>query len=146
MKQVDETRIGPLLASVCRAHAIRVDQAMECTGLYRGQAILLMVLSENDGQTHSELAEKLAISPAAVTKVIKRLEAMQYLQRQSDPADDRVSRVFLREEGRAVIQRIREIFQQVDQILVGSISDEEQKSLGKLLMQVYNNLTQPFPS
>jgi hypothetical protein len=30
---------------------------MERIGLYRGQAILLMILSRHDGITHSEIAE-----------------------------------------------------------------------------------------
>jgi len=86
--------LGWLLVSVCRLHYTRVDQSMDQIGLYRGQAFLLMTLSRLDGMTHSEIAEKLEISPAAVTKVSKRMEQAQYLLRRADPADERVSRVF----------------------------------------------------
>jgi DNA-binding MarR family transcriptional regulator len=76
--------------------------------------------------------------------VIKRLEELNYLQRQPDLADERISRVFLKEEGWAEIHQIKDAFQQIDQVLLSNLSHEEQKTLHKLLMQVYSNLlTQP---
>ena len=77
--------------------------------------------------------------------MIKRLEELNYLQRQPDLADERISRVFLEEEGWAVIHQIKDAFQQIDQILLGNLSQEEQNTLFKLLMQVYSNLlTRPL--
>jgi len=141
----DKVMIGHLVANIARLQASRADRFMEQIGLYRGQAILLLILSHKDGLTHSEIAGKLEISPAAVTKVIKRLEELKYLQRQPDPADERISRVFLEEEGWAVIHQIKDAFQQIDQILLGNLSQEEQNTLFKLLMQVYSNLlTRPL--
>jgi DNA-binding MarR family transcriptional regulator len=77
--------LGRLLVSVCRLHHTRADQSMDQIGLYRSQAILLMTLSQRDGMMHSEIAEQLEISPAAATKVIKRMEQAQYLQPPSRP-------------------------------------------------------------
>jgi DNA-binding MarR family transcriptional regulator len=87
------------MVNVCRLHHKRADQSMDQVGLYRGQAFLLMILSQHDGMTHSEIAENLEISPAAATKVIKRMEQAGYLQRQADPADERISRVYLQDKG-----------------------------------------------
>ena len=139
-KPMEDVKIGLLLVNIGRQHAIRADQSMERIGLFRGQAILLITLSKQDGLTHSEIAEKLEISPAAATKVIKRMEALNYLQRRSDPTDERISRVFLQEEGWAVIQQIRRAFEQIDQVLLSNLSKEEQDTLIKLLKQVYENL------
>ena len=75
-KNQDEIKIGPLMANIGRLHATRADRFMDRIGLFRGQAFLLMILSEQDGLTHSEIADKLEISPAAATKVIKRMEAL----------------------------------------------------------------------
>ena len=135
-----EIKIGHLLAGIGRLHACRTDQVMDRIGLYRGQAILLMVLSKKDGLTHSEISEKLGISPAAATKVIKRMESMNYLQRRSDPTDERISRVYLEQEGRAVIQQVRHVFEQVDQVLLNNLSPEEQADLIRMLLQVHANL------
>lgn len=136
----DEIKIGGLMANIGRLHSKRAHQIMEQVGLYRGQAFLLMILSRQDGLTHSEIAEKLEISPAAATKVIKRMEALHYVQRRPDPMDERVSRVFLEEEGQALNQQIRHAFDQIDQVLVSNLTPEEQSTLVALLMKMYHNL------
>lgn len=139
-KNPDDIRIGLLLANIGRLHSTQADRSVERIGLYRGQAILLMILSDHDGLTHSEIAEKLEVSPASATKVIKRMEALNYCQRRSDPADERVSRVFLEEKGWAVIHQIRNAFEQLDQVLLGNLSPDEQITLIKLLRKVYDRL------
>lgn len=135
-----EMHVGHLIVTISRMLSSRADRTMERVGLYRGQAILLMILSEQDGLTHSEMAEKLEISPAAATKVIKRLEELNYLQRQADPADERVSRLSLREEGWAVIHHIKSTFAENEQVLLGDFSAEEQEMLKTLLLKLYANL------
>jgi DNA-binding MarR family transcriptional regulator len=136
----DELKFGQLMANIGRLHSTRADQVTERIGLYRGQAVLLMTLSEQDGLTHSEIAEKLEISPSAATKVIKRLETLNYLRRMPDPSDERISHVFLQEEGRAVIHQIIDAFDQIDQILLGKMNADEQNTLVKLLSKVYVSL------
>lgn len=128
------------MADIGRLQGSRLDRYFEKIGLYRGQAILLVILSEQDGLTHSEIAEKLCISPAAATKVIKRLEGLNYLQRRADPADERVSRVYLKEDGQAVIQEIRSIFRQVDEKLMAIFTPEEQELLARLLLRLVTYL------
>jgi predicted DNA-binding protein YlxM (UPF0122 family) len=74
MSNHEKEMLGKLLVFVCRLHGTKADRFFEQLGLYRGQAFLLRVLSKKDGLTHSEIAEILEISPAAATKVIKRME------------------------------------------------------------------------
>ena len=136
----DEIKFGMLMANIGRLHAKQADRFMERFGLYRGQAILLKILSENDGQTHSEIAEKLEISPAAATKVIKRMEALNYVKRTPDPTDERISRVFILEEGTSMVHQIENTFDQIDQILLNNFSIAEQRTLIQLLWKVYTNL------
>jgi MarR family transcriptional regulator, organic hydroperoxide resistance regulator len=140
IKNPEEIKPGMLLANIGRLHSKRADKYMDRFGLYRGQAILLKILKEKDGLTHSEIAEKLEISPAAATKVIKRMETLNYVRRQSDPADERVSRVFIQEEGTAVVQQIESAFEQMDKVLLSNLDPEEQRMLVKLLWKVYASL------
>jgi DNA-binding MarR family transcriptional regulator len=136
----NQVTIGRLMANVCRLQATRIDQLMEALGLYRGQAILLIILSENDGLAHSEIAERLQISPAAATKVIKRMEKLNYLQRRPDLDDERISRVYIQDDGRALIAQIREVFKKVNEIILTNISPAEQETLRELLSHIHVNL------
>jgi DNA-binding MarR family transcriptional regulator len=140
MRIENDPPLGRLLANLCRLQATRVDQLMDEIGLYRGQGFLLVILSKQDGLTHSEIAEILRISPSAATKVIKRLEKLGFLQRQPDPADERLSRVFLLDEGRAVIDRIHTAFGKINQLMTTDITLEEQDLLRDLLQRMQANL------
>jgi hypothetical protein len=39
--------LGRLMVNVCRLHHKRANQSMDQIGLYRGQAFLLMILSQH---------------------------------------------------------------------------------------------------
>ena len=132
--------LGRLLANLGRTHSMRVDQLMDGIGLFRGQAILLMTLAEQDGLTHSEIAERLCISPAAISKVIKRLEGLGYLQRTPDPADERLSRVYLLEDGRVMVDDIHRVFREMNTRLVNGFSPQELVVLRDFLGRMIDNL------
>ncbi len=136
----DDIPLGRLLGDTCRLQAIRIDQLMDELGVFRSQAIVLIILSEHDGLTHSEIAEKLRVSPAAATKVIKRLEQLHYLQRRPDPSDERLSRVYMLEDGRAILQQIKAVFHRVHCLMFADISAEEQADLRRILSHMYTNL------
>lgn len=136
----DEKTLGQLIHMIGRMQTVRADQRMEYIGLRRGQARLLLMLSNHDGVTHTEIADKLDVSPAAATKAIKRMEALGYLQRRPDPGDERVSRVYLLEGGQALIHQIQKIFREVDQLLLRDLSAEDQTMLSQPLEKMYHNL------
>lgn len=140
MNLEQEIPIGRLLGNLCRLQATRADQLMEQIGLYRGQGMLLVILSRQDGLTHSEIAERLQISASAATKVIKRLEKLNYLQRQPDAHDERISRVFLKPDGLAVIDQIHAAFFRINAVLSEGISLKEQEQLRSLIGRIHNNL------
>ena len=89
---------------------------------------------------NSEIAKKLEISAAAATKVIKRMEALHYIHRAPDPSDERISRVFLEEEGWRVINQIKTAFSKIDKILFCNLSPQEQSTLVMLLTRIYDSL------
>lgn len=141
-----DIRVGHIVASIARLQANMADRCMEHIGLYRGQAFLLMILSREDGMNHSEIASRLEISPGAVTKVIKRLESAGYLERRADPTDERISRVFLREEGQNITHQIETAFDQIDQTLLVDLSPIEKEELTGLLKREYASLMSKAPN
>ena len=56
-----------------------------------------------------EIAANLGVTSQAVSKSVRELEALGYVDRWGDPADGRVRRVALTERGRAVLEDGREI-------------------------------------
>jgi DNA-binding MarR family transcriptional regulator len=136
----NEIKIGMLLGNIGRLHATRANWFWERIGLFRGQAILLIILAEQDGLPHSEIARKLGVTPGALTKVVRRMETLQYVERRPDPLDERVSRVFLQAEGWAKIHEISQTFELIDRALVNNMTEEQQSTLIELLQMVFTNL------
>ena len=95
-----------LLGRVGKAHRYLVRQSLEESGLHRGQPLLLSALNKQDGMSHSELAERLEVAPPTITNMVKRLERHLLVERRRDESDERVSRVFITEEGIALISKV----------------------------------------
>lgn len=147
MKSMENTHeLGRMLFLISRLHSTRADQYMDQIGLYRGQGMLLKFIAHHDGLTHSEVAEKLRISPAAVTKVIKRLEELQYLRRQADPKDERISRIFIQPEGLKKFEEIDQCFQQLDKVIFQGFSESELEELQGFITRMQANLRNNSPS
>jgi MarR family transcriptional regulator, organic hydroperoxide resistance regulator len=140
MIQSEEGKIGHCLMNVCRMRGKMADQFMGKKRLFRGQGILLMFISQNRGLTQTEIADWLKISPSAATKVIKRLEQEGYLERRSDEKDDRVSRVFIRPAGLAVIEDVESTFKRLDDKTFMGFTKDELNSFGNYLVRIQENL------
>jgi MarR family transcriptional regulator, organic hydroperoxide resistance regulator len=80
-------------------------KGLEELGLTYPQWIAIVALWEQDGQTVSELGEKMFLESNTLTPVLKKLETMGYLRRQRDPADERQVRISLTDEGRLLRQK-----------------------------------------
>jgi DNA-binding MarR family transcriptional regulator len=71
-------------------------------GLTMTQLRLMFALFQQDGITVSTLAQRMDISPSAMTGIIDRLRKSKLIRRRADPRDRRVTRIYLTEEGRAL--------------------------------------------
>ena len=80
-------------------------KGLEDLGLTYPQWIAIVALWEQDGQTVSELGEKMFLESNTLTPVLKKLETMGYLRRQRDPADERQVRISLTEAGRLLREK-----------------------------------------
>ncbi|MFK8331754.1 MarR family winged helix-turn-helix transcriptional regulator [Pseudomonas sp. BJa5] len=81
---------------------------LEQLGLTYTQFITIVALWEQDSQTVGSLGEKLFLESNTLTPILKKLEAMGYLQRQRDPADERQVRIKLTAQGRALRKELPE--------------------------------------
>jgi DNA-binding MarR family transcriptional regulator len=64
------------------------------------QFIAMVALWGQDGQTVGELGERLCLQSNTLTPMLKRLEALAYIKRTRDSADERQVRIHLTETGR----------------------------------------------
>ena len=75
---------------------------LEPLGLTYPQYLVMLVLWEQDGLTVKEIGHQLHLDSGTLTPVLKRLQALGYVQRSRDLPDERQVRVTLTEKGRAI--------------------------------------------
>lgn len=78
-------------------------------GLTYPQYLALVSLWTDDDRTVGSLGAALGLESSTLTPLLKRLEALGHLTRSRDPADERVVRVKLTPQGRALQEKARHI-------------------------------------
>lgn len=139
-KSLDPKSLDHLLAQVCRLHHARIHELLQNTGVFRGQPPVLEALMERDGQTHSELLERLHVKPATMTRMVQRMKRAGMLTTRRDPADKRVSRVYITARGRDVRTELAQAFATSEADAFAGFTLEERVLLRRFLMQIRENL------
>ena len=106
---------------------------MQELGIYPGQISVLGLLAYKDGLSQREIAEHLRIKPPTVNVTVQRLEKAGFLYREADEKDQRISRIYLTENG---MKKVREN----EKILLDGLSETELCLLRRMLEQITENI------
>ena len=82
---------------------------LEPMGLTHPQYLVMLALWQHAPLSVRDLSRLLALDPGTLSPLLKRLEAIGYLRRQRDPADERSLAITLTESGRALRSRAEQI-------------------------------------
>lgn len=134
--------VGYEFAQAAKAYRNRAREELSELGLHIGQEILLLQLWEEDGLSQSELADRLNVEPPAISKMVKRMESAGWIERRSDPADSRVSRVFLTDEGRSLQEPVEDIWRRTEEEMLDGLSTEEELLFRRMLVDIRDNLSE----
>ena len=140
MPHRSESDITSLLAQVCRLEHARSHELLEELGLYRGQHRILRALWVQDGLTHTELSRHSHVRPATISTTIQRMEAAGLVERRHDAKDQRVSRAYLTQTGRALEHNIGQVWHRLEEEIFADITPEERMLLRRLFLQMRENL------
>ena len=94
-----------------------------------------------EGLTQNELASFMKFNKGAVAKLVKVLEAEDYIYRCSDENDKRLQRLYLAERGKKAIPAIMTLEQELSEKLVKGFSDDEKEVLHSMLERVIENIS-----
>jgi len=134
------SRAIEMMLKINKMHHEMVESKAKEIGLHRTQHRILMHLSR-DGMLPSqkELADRLDITPAAVTIALKKVENAGYVER-SLGHDTRYNELKITEKGRVLVNRTRELFFEADTAMFEGFSDEELETYVSFLEKIQNNI------
>ena len=125
---MSETRLMraiEMMIKTDKMHRFMIDSHVKEIGIHRTQHRILMHLAR-DGilPSQKELADRLDITPAAVTGALKKIEQDGYVERTLGQ-DSRYNELKITKKGIDMVNRTREILAAADTAMFVGFTDEE---------------------
>jgi MarR family transcriptional regulator for hemolysin len=137
--------VGLYLARVARTASRAFDEALAEAGGSLPIWLVLISIKSRQLSNQRELAEAVGIKEATLTHHLNAMDAQGLLTRRRDPANRRVHRVELTEQGEAAFLRLRDAALAFDQRLRLGFADDELTALRDLLGRLEQNVAGPAP-
>lgn len=137
-----ENEAGLIFQHVARQRIKLLDTLLAPHGLTSAQVYLLNWLLRGDGRTQIELARLLNIGTVAVSGIVDRLEAANWVERRADKADRRTNRVFLKPSATSKEHVLSEAAARVNEMSFEGMTDAEVDQLLSLMRRVRGNLNE----
>ena len=109
------------------------------------QSGVVFALGQADGATMGELAQALDLAPSAISGLVQRMEALDWVARHPCPNDGRTQRVWLRPAGQQLLPLLKQATQRINARLTDGFTDEELKVVARWLRHV-QHLDHPTPT
>ena len=117
------------------------SRQLEPIGITPAQFRLLRTTAHYDGPPRmADLAERLDVVPRAVTTLVDGLEASGRVRRAPDPANRRVIRIEITDEGRAVLRSLRDARKAAAEEILAPLTAEQREVLGGLLTALVDGM------
>jgi DNA-binding MarR family transcriptional regulator len=124
--EILRSQFGVLLPAAARAVIQLYRPYLEPLHLTHPQFLVLLVLERRQPRSVSEIGRQLALSPATLSAILKRLQTLGHISRSRDAADERRLAVSLTDAGHTLIPELRAIRDRVNQV-VGLSPAERQR-------------------
>ena len=135
-----ERNFGFLVHDIARLMRMNYDRRVRRLGLTRSQWWVITNLYRNDGLTQSELAETLDIERASLGRLLDRLEANGWVQREPCSKDRRAKRIRLASEVGPVMREMRAIAAGLRRDAMSGFTADEQEAFVDVLLAIKANL------
>jgi len=124
-----------------RLHHNLLEKQVNKSGMHRGQHGILLYLHKQGGAfTQKEIADYFDISTAAVTNMLKKLEAAEYVAKVNDKNDLRRNKIIITEKGEELLGRTKQLVDKIDGKMFEDFSGEELETFSKCLDKIFANL------
>lgn len=123
------------MRKVSRAVTQHFDRHLEKVGIRATQFTLLAALASTKASTLTQIAESLVMDRTTLTRNLKPLEKMGFITTVT-PVDKRSKAYTLTEEGRGILDRATPHWQEAQNSIVNSLSEERYQEIQRELNQM----------
>ncbi len=137
----DNHSVLKLYFSINRKLIMHLRKKIKPYGFSRGEfPFLVRLLKKGGGVSQKEICEDIKISKSTTSKMINKLEGEGYLRMERSPKDRRVKLIYLTGKKNEVRDIVREIEEEVDEILFKDFSEDEREKFIEYLLKILENV------
>lgn len=131
-----------IFTDTSRLHHRYHHTIFESFNLHRGQSPLLNKLAESGGINQKELANRMNISPATLTRMVQNMEKNDLVIRHTDSNDQRKTIIRLTDKGIRVRSQIQKKMAVIDNKIFKKFTQDEKDILKDMLLRIQAQLKQ----
>jgi DNA-binding MarR family transcriptional regulator len=122
-----EDRLIYLVSATSRLLTNHLRDRLRAAGveITSSQVTMMFLLEKNQGLTMTEISRAVVADNAAVTRLVDRLEKAGLVERTADPADRRVSKIVLTDQGRRATKAAGRVARALNREIKASLTAEE---------------------
>jgi DNA-binding MarR family transcriptional regulator len=125
--------LGYMINRVARSFALELADELRRHGIGIGQWAVLLFLWAEDGMSQAELSRVVAIEPPTMVRTVDRMVRDGLVTRRPDPADRRISRIYLTDRGRALRDDLVPKAVAVNEAHLARLTETEGRTFHRLL-------------
>lgn len=129
-----------IFTDTSRLHHKYHHTVFESFNLHRGQGRLFDKLEAGDGISQKELARRMNITPATLTRMVQNMERHGLVTRITDSKDQRITLITITEKGLEIKAKLNEKLKIVDGKIFKNFTQDEKDLLENMLIRIQNQL------
>ena len=141
VREKRDESIGYLIGMTHRMQAQVLQEQIKDCGITMAQWYALVELWGGDGITQKELAARIVLAPATVTRTLDRMERDGLVRRERSEEDRRQVHVFLTKRAMDLLEILPPRVMAVGQASVQGIDDDDLETLRGLLRKIMDNIS-----
>lgn len=130
--------VSALLMQFARINRLEGERILKTFGIRSGQEVVMGSLWEEDGLRTGDIATRVGVSAAGITKHVKNLVAAGFVETTTDRDDRRVSRVYLTQKGRDVRDAVAANIRDMERTLFEPLDLEDRARFANMLRVLVN--------
>ncbi|HOU52520.1 MAG TPA: MarR family transcriptional regulator [Myxococcota bacterium] len=138
--ELQDMPIGRLLAMVHRHLELARRRGLRAIHVTPRQYGLLKALHEEGSLCHRQMARMLDMDPAALSRMVRQMEARGWVRRERSDQDQRSWLLVLEPGGQEVLARGQAVFRSVGQQALQGLTEADQETLRELLIRWLKSL------
>jgi DNA-binding MarR family transcriptional regulator len=128
--------VSALLVQVARYNRQEGERVLRKAGIRPGQEFVLGALWEKDGQRPGDIAKRLGVTPAVLTKHVHNLSKAGLVTVETDVTDQRAYVICLTQPGRDLRAEVAIGIEELERILMSSLTEQDRTRFRGMLERI----------